>query len=611
VKLGLPVTTWQVSPPPGVSVQVPSVGVGVGVAVAGRVFVGVTGVVTEVVGGVVTAVVGAVVGGVVTGVVGGLTGVVGGVTGLVGGIVGHGRGPLHGGGGGGGCGGKMHAKAVPEETRTNAAAATSGSTTRRVEGQGRGRVGEVATGEAPSLGAGMLWDIGENPFRGWRHPAVALVRPDPMTAASLRLVVRFLGKPGKKLLSVIQWAQNRVGRASSEVVAVNSRRGPTVDRRCDVLVLGTGAAGLALAARLAVSGPPGTRRSVVLADQHAEPVTGRAWAYWSARRTPLDDAVSHSWDRLAVVADDRRLELSARPYTYRLVRGEDLQARVERLLEPGGFVRLTAAVHGIEETPDAAVVRIGDTEVRARWVLDSRPPPAPGPGQVRLRFLGWEVAADGARFDPGCATFMDFRARAAGEVRFCYVLPTRRDLALVEIAAFGTGPAARDDLSDGLAGYLQECCGLASWKVLRQEAGDLPLHVDGPRRAGPRVLRVGTAGGMLKPSTGYAFDRIVRDADAVVASLDRYGHPWALPPRRRRHAWLDDVLLGVVAREPAAVEPAFARMFARNPTARVLRFLDEETGLPEELGLMATLPPGPFLRAAVRRNRTRPAHRWR
>lgn len=506
----------------------------------------------------------------------------------------------------------MHANAVPEGTRTSAAAATMGSTTRRVEGQGRGRMGEVATGAAPSRGAGMLWDIGEDPFHGRRHAVVALARPDPWQRRPLRLVARFLDETEENYSQ----SSHSYGIMTMGVLACDRRHfreGPTVERSCDVLVLGAGAAGLALAARLAAPGTSpavasraaGARRNVVLADQHAEPVAGRVWAYWSARRTPLDDAVSHSWDRLVVVADGRRLQLRPFPYTYRLLRGEDLQARVERLLEPGGSTRLTGAVHRIEEGPGFATVRVGDVAVRARWVLDSRPPPAPSPGQARLCFLGWEVAADGARFDPGCATFMDFRARAAGQVRFCSVLPTRRDQALVEIAAFVAGPVTRHDLAAGLTGYLHEVCGLSSWQVLRQEAGDLPLQVRGPRRAGPRVLRVGTAGGMLKPSTGYAFDRITRDADAVVASLDRYGHPWALPRRRRHHAWLDDVLLGVVAREPAAVEPAFARLFARNPAARVLRFLDEDTGPLDELRLIATLPPGPFLRAAMRPHRPR------
>jgi lycopene beta-cyclase len=369
---------------------------------------------------------------------------------------------------------------------------------------------------------------------------------------------------------------------------------------CDVLVLGSGAAGLTLAARLAASSP--VERRVVLVDQHADPAAGRAWAYWSARHSRLDRAVSHSWDRLAVIADGLRLELCPSPYSYRLLRGEDLQAHVDQLLEQaGGFTRLTGTVRELDDGPDAVTVRVGEVEVRAGWVLDSRPPPPPPPEEVRLRFLGWEITTEVAGFDPGCATFMDFRARRPGEMRFCYVLPTDARRALVEIATFAPGHAVRHDLAAGLTEYLREVCGLPTWQVVRQEGGDLPLQVTGPRRTGRHVLRVGTAGGMLKPSTGYAFDRIVRDTDAVVASLDRYGHPWAVARRRPRHAWLDEVLLGVVTADPGAVEPAFARMFARNPVQRVLRFLDEDTALRDELRLIATLPPTPFLRAALHR----------
>jgi lycopene beta-cyclase len=411
---------------------------------------------------------------------------------------------------------------------------------------------------------------------------------------------------------------------------------------CDVLILGSGAAGLALAARLATASttsPAGgsAGRQVILVDQVDTPVAGRVWAFWSARQTPLDDAVSHSWAKLVVVADGRQLELRPHPYTYHLMRGEDLQTHVDRLLErAGGFTRLTGTVHRVDDAPDLATVLVGEIEVRARWVLDSRPPPVPPlsharlgdqplpchqphprdqphlchqphPGdqphlchQPHLCFLGWEIASPGAGFDPTCATFMDFRAGVPGEVRFCYALPTHRDRALVEIAAFACGTRTPPDLAAGLASYLREVCELPSWQVRRQEAGELPLHAQGPRRTGRRVMRVGLAGGMLKPSTGYAFDRIIRDADAVVGSLDRFGHPWALPRPRRRHAWLDGVLLDLVATEPAAVEPAFARMFARNPARRVLRFLDEDTRLVEELLLIASLPPVPFLRAALR-----------
>jgi lycopene beta-cyclase len=310
-----------------------------------------------------------------------------------------------------------------------------------------------------------------------------------------------------------------------------------------------------------------------------------------------------------VVAASHQLELSTRPYTYRLVQGEDLAAVVEQLLAPTGrFTRLTGVVREVENGTDTATVRlygaridgtrIDDTKIETRWVLDSRPPPPPPPGRPRLRFLGREVTAPGASFDPSRATFLDFRARSTGEVRFCYVLPTSERQALVEIAVFGTSPGTRPDLETGLTRYLHEVCGLSSWQVLREEAGELPLQPAGPRRAGQRVLRVGAAGGMLKPSTGFAFDRIIRDAEAVVDSLDRYGHPWALPCPPRRYRWLDDVLLRAATDEPAVIERAYARLFARNQLPQVLRFLDEDTTLAEDSRLIATLPPIPFLLAA-------------
>jgi lycopene beta-cyclase len=58
-----------------------------------------------------------------------------------------------------------------------------------------------------------------------------------------------------------------------------------------------------------------------------------------------------------------------------------------------------------------------------------------------------------------------------------------------------------------------------------------------------------------------------------------------------------------VARDPAAVEPAFARLFSRNRGDVVLRFLDEATSRAQEARLVATLPRASFLRAAARLRR--------
>jgi lycopene beta-cyclase len=43
----------------------------------------------------------------------------------------------------------------------------------------------------------------------------------------------------------------------------------------------------------------------------------------------------------------------------------------------------------------------------------------------------------------------------------------------------------------------------------------------------------------------------------------------------------------------------FARLFAKNKAAALFKFLDNETTLPEELKIMATVPQGVFIKAAL------------
>jgi len=112
------------------------------------------------------------------------------------------------------------------------------------------------------------------------------------------------------------------------------------------------------------------------------------------------------------------------------------------------------------------------------------------------------------------------------------------------------------------------------------------------------MLAVGGEGGLVRASTGYGFARMRRDADVIASSLETVDHPFDGLATPRRHPWLDAVLLELMQRDPAAVADAFDQLFVRNPTARVLRFLDGRTSPWEDARLVRTLPVGPFLGAA-------------
>ena len=111
------------------------------------------------------------------------------------------------------------------------------------------------------------------------------------------------------------------------------------------------------------------------------------------------------------------------------------------------------------------------------------------------------------------------------------------------------------------------------------------------------MMVIGTKGGRVKPSTGYAFLRIQRDSAAIVQSLIEHGQPFHVPMRHGRFGLHDSILLNIMTHHPDDLKPIFTLMFRNNPIQRIFRFLDETASLNEEMRFIFSLPPWRFLQA--------------
>jgi lycopene beta-cyclase len=113
-------------------------------------------------------------------------------------------------------------------------------------------------------------------------------------------------------------------------------------------------------------------------------------------------------------------------------------------------------------------------------------------------------------------------------------------------------------------------------------------------------MTIGTLGGRVKPTSGYAFMRIQQDSAAIVKSLIRAGHPFDVPASSWFYRLCDALMLQIMLRQGAQIKPIFTAMFRNNPIEHIFRFLDEATSPWENLALMASLPPRLFLQAFFR-----------
>lgn len=352
-----------------------------------------------------------------------------------------------------------------------------------------------------------------------------------------------------------------------------------------IVVVGAGAAGLALAVQLAERSVP----DVVLV-QSPVAASPRTWCSWHGGPQWWDAAVAASWERVAVDGRTHAID----PLRYVMVRSGDYEALTARLLA-GRVRRVSAHVESVED----GHVRGDGLDLRADLVVDTRPVPPPGPCLLQ-HFRGWTVRTSQDAFDPGVAGLMDFRVPQPDRgVAFTYVLPTSPREALVEHTLFTRDVWTTEQYDEALRTATRD---LPPFEVVDVEQGVIPMtSTPFTRRVGPRVVRLGAAGGATRPSTGYTFAGAQRQAAAVAAAVAEGCDPTPPLPYPRRHLAMDALLLRAL--EGGHVDGAafLARLFDRQPAERVLRFLDGATTPAEDLAIMRAAPAGRMLRALASR----------
>jgi lycopene beta-cyclase len=371
----------------------------------------------------------------------------------------------------------------------------------------------------------------------------------------------------------------------------------------DYLMLGGGAAGLGLAFALVNSQL--SDRKILIVDKDSKTSNDRTWSFWTPSPTPFDRMAFRVWDSLEFKSPGFQKCFQLEPYHYQTIRGIDYYRSIRAELAKFPNVHLMQGmVTDVQDGSKAARVRIDEQEFQAEWVFDSRVIPEQirqEPDRYRYlkqHFVGWEIETETAVFNPNAATLFDLRTEQVEGLCFFYILPFSERRAIVEYTLFSANLLPQEAYEQALKGYIEGRLGVSQYQILDQEQGVIPMtNHPFPRRLGKRIMATGTRGGRVKPSTGYAFARIQKDSQAIVHSLESKGHPFSVPASSPRRKFYDALMLEVIAAQGDQVRPIMTAMFKNNSIQSIFRFLDEESSILEDIRMLASLPPGPFLRA--------------
>ncbi|MEI7519416.1 MAG: lycopene cyclase family protein [Mycobacteriaceae bacterium] len=370
----------------------------------------------------------------------------------------------------------------------------------------------------------------------------------------------------------------------------------------DVIIAGAGLSGLSLAVALLDAGLPEDARVVLVDPRETLSGADRTWCFFDLVPHAFESAITHRWSRWRVRNGAAEVLRSAPGISYCTIPGERFyELALERLAAAGQRIELVlgVTVEHLEDRGAHVDVHTSAGVLRARLAMDSRPPSltraADDGNDVNLlqHFRGRVVRSTEPVFEADTATLMDFDVSQADGIHFIYVLPFDAHTALVESTFFTERPLPDAVYEAAIDTWLARRRPGVVFQTISHESGVIPMTTE-PFDAwpSPRIVRIGTAGGHVKPSSGYAFlavQRFVREfAPRVVSALRVDG--CAEPPaaRSRRTIALDTIFLSYLRSRPERAPDTFYRLFERVPPAVLARFLSDTGTLADDLTVMRT-----------------------
>jgi len=379
----------------------------------------------------------------------------------------------------------------------------------------------------------------------------------------------------------------------------------SLSSKYDFIFCGAGCASLSLLMRMIRSGKFADKK-ILLIEKETKTRNDRTWCFWETQPGYFEDIVYHKWNTISFLSNDFSATTNINPYQYKMIRGIDFYKYCfDEIKKCPSIEILNGNLSTGYSHKEGVTIRIDDktlhldsaTVFNSITSLENKQS-----GEIKLlqHFKGWVVESAKPFFDPGIASIMDFRVHQDHGTTFAYVLPFTETKALVEYTLFTKTLLEKQQYDAELKKYLSEILKLEDYTVLDAEFGVIPMTNRKFEFQNHGVFNIGTAGGQTKASSGYTFQFIQKQSQQIADCLANADSLFTIfdPPKRFR--FYDNTLLHILYNNKLQGKKIFTALFQKNKPQAVLRFLDNETTLKEELKIISTLPTWPFLKAALK-----------
>ncbi|MDP5082317.1 MAG: lycopene cyclase family protein [Winogradskyella sp.] len=373
----------------------------------------------------------------------------------------------------------------------------------------------------------------------------------------------------------------------------------------DYIILGAGASGLLLAYRMSQD-PFYDDKSILIIDRVKDKGNDRTWCYWEDGQGEWDEILTKSWSRIFFGGDTYSKTIDISPYHYKMIRSETFYTTLwDGISLKTNINFVEDAVELFTELENGVEVITKSGSYLGSKLFNSIPNPATYNSQTRYpvlqqHFVGWFVRTKTEIFDDSLATFMDFTIPQDGNTRFMYVLPIDKKTVLFEYTLFSKTILQYADYEDAIKEYLTRK-NITDFEIIEKEKGAIPMtSFKFSKLNSEHILNIGTAGGWTKASTGYTFKNALKKTKHLVAFL-KHENDLSKFQKNKKYWYYDLLFLDVLANHNEEGSRLFSSMFKKAKITTILKFLDEESSLIEDLKIILSVPPKRFTQALFKR----------
>lgn len=380
----------------------------------------------------------------------------------------------------------------------------------------------------------------------------------------------------------------------------------TVNNHFDYIIIGAGAAGLHIAMAMAEDNFF-KDKYIAIFDKSRKENNDKTYCYWEKTNSKWNDCVSKTW-KYAYFKDKQKTQsLNLKPYLYKKINAIDFYNYCKnKLSENASFSFYKEDVINVIDKPSKAIVATRNEEYTCGHVFDSRVKISldtikKKSTYINQSFIGWQIETKNTAFAPERFTMMDYSLQWKNSTSFMYILPQSRTEALIEYTFFAPFTISDEKFSKQIKKYINKHLPNIEYTIKATEKGSIPMtNYCFKKHNSKRVTKIGTAGGWVKPSTGYSFKFAEKNAQYIIRQLKEnkkplgYKKPW-------RFKFYDKLLLKILAHDNNKGAQLFSEMYEKTEPELLLRFMDEETSLLDELEFIKELTPWPFIRAIFRK----------